>query len=225
MVFMIDKEKRPKRKKKRHPAKAARRVALLASFTATGGIGAAMAYSDQESDAETAAPAAPVALGSETAVERTTSAAQPTLNSELETAQDVVSSIVGPPAPLLSAGYQDGSWLGDAEFTKWGDVQVQVVIEGGEITDIVVVQIPNDRKSASINNVATPILQGQAISIQGADLDIVSGATYTSRNYAASLQSALDQSQLVTDGTSGATGHTQPGVTNSGSAQEIALDS
>ena len=169
-------------------------MALLASFTATGGIGAAMAYADQESGAETAAQDV---LDIGTAVEKSEIATQPTLDSELETVEDIISSIVDSPAAALTGGYQDGSWLGNAEYTKWGNVQVQVVIEGGEIADIVVVQVPNDRKSASINNVATPILEGQAIAIQGADLDIVSGATYTSRTYAASLQSALDQSQLV----------------------------
>ncbi len=219
---MIDQEKRPKRRKKRHPAKAARRVALLASFTATGGIGAAMAYADHESEVETAAPEA---LDIGTMVEKSAIATRPTLDSELETVQDVVSSIVDSPAPALAAGYRDGTWLGEAEYTKWGDVQVQVLIEGGEVADIVMVQVPNDRKSTSINNVATPILEGQAIAIQGADLDIVSGATYTSRTYAASLQSALDQAQQVNEATTGVVEAAQSGLGNSGSAQEIALDS
>ncbi len=43
---------------------------------------------------------------------------------------------------------------------------------------------------------AAPILQGEAISAQSANIDSVSGATYTSQAYAQSLQSALDQAGI-----------------------------
>ena len=41
------------------------------------------------------------------------------------------------------------------------------------------------------------MLEAKAIVLQNADLDIVSGATYTSRTYADSLQAALDQAALA----------------------------
>lgn len=93
--------------------------------------------------------------------------------------------------------YADGIWPGTAEYTEWGDVQVEVVVIGGQIFDIRTVQIPDDRKSTRINNRATPVLEAAAIAIQAADLDIVSGATYTSRTYEVSLQAALDQAALA----------------------------
>ena len=40
-------------------------------------------------------------------------------------------------------------------------------------------------------------LEVEAVALQSADLDIVSGATYTSRTYADSLQAALDQAALA----------------------------
>ena len=51
----------------------------------------------------------------------------------------------------------------------------------------------DDRKSERINTTAEPILREEAITNDTADVAVVSGATYTSRAYAASLQSALDQ--------------------------------
>jgi len=91
----------------------------------------------------------------------------------------------------------DGVYMGTAEYTEWGDVQVEVAMSGGEIVDVVAVQIPAGRKSSSINDRAEPMLEAQAIEIQAADLDIVSGATYTSITYADSLQAALDQAALA----------------------------
>ncbi len=93
--------------------------------------------------------------------------------------------------------YADGSFLGTAEYTEWGDVQVEVTIESGVIVDVVAVQMPDGRRSTRINDGATPILEAEAIAIQSADLDIVSGATYTSITYADSLQAALDDAALA----------------------------
>ena len=88
-------------------------------------------------------------------------------------------------------------YLGTAEYTEWGDVQVQVTISDGAIIDIAAVQYPTGRKSSSINDRAVPMLEAEAVVLQSADLDIVSGATYTSRTYADSLQAALDQAALA----------------------------
>jgi uncharacterized protein with FMN-binding domain len=95
------------------------------------------------------------------------------------------------------SGFADGVYLGTAEYTEWGDVQVQVTISDGAIIDIAAVQYPTGRKSSSINDRAVPMLEAEAVVLQSADLDIVSGATYTSRTYADSLQAALDQAALA----------------------------
>jgi len=77
---------------------------------------------------------------------------------------------------------------------KWGDVQVAVTLAGDDIIDVETIDLPlNDRRSLRINERAEPILREQAIAIDNADVDVISGATYTSRAYAMSLQSALDQ--------------------------------
>ncbi|MCD0484452.1 FMN-binding protein [Streptacidiphilus sp. ASG 303] len=86
---------------------------------------------------------------------------------------------------------------GDAADTRYGPVQVKVSVQGKKITDISVVQYPNeDHRDQEINGYALPILNQEALSAQSARIDAVSGATYTSDGYTRSLQSALDRAGL-----------------------------
>jgi uncharacterized protein with FMN-binding domain len=83
---------------------------------------------------------------------------------------------------------------GDAYEIRWGTVQVAVTVADGVIVDVQALELPSgDRRSASLSDRAEPRLREAALEAQSADIDTVSGATYTSRAYAASLQSALDQ--------------------------------
>ena len=92
-----------------------------------------------------------------------------------------------------TADLRDGTVQGAVVGTRWGAVQVQVTITGGTITDVTALQLPSgDRHSWDISSRAEPVLRRSALAIQGAEIDIVSGATYTSLAYAQSLQAALD---------------------------------
>jgi|GEM_PF-408234 len=87
--------------------------------------------------------------------------------------------------------------VGDPIDTKYGPVQVQVVITDGKITDVVPLVLPSrERRDIEINNSAVPILRQEVIDIQSAKIDIVSGASYTSSGYAWSVQSAIDKAGL-----------------------------
>ncbi|MEU6411321.1 FMN-binding protein [Microbispora sp. NPDC046933] len=91
----------------------------------------------------------------------------------------------------------DTSVTGDSADTRWGPVQVEIVISGGKMAGIKVVDAPaNNRRDLEINNEALPILNEEALSAQSAQIDTVSGATYTSDGYIRSLQSALDKAGL-----------------------------
>lgn len=95
-----------------------------------------------------------------------------------------------------TSGYADGTVTGDVVSTRFGDIQVQVTISGGAIADVTALELPSgDRHSSQISNAVEPMLREAALSAQSANIDLVSGATYTSRAYAQSLQSALDQAQ------------------------------
>ncbi len=100
------------------------------------------------------------------------------------------------PTPSSSSGLKDGTYTGQDYANQFGDVQVKVVISGGKITDIQPVQLPYDRqRSAEISQYAAPLLHDEVIQQQSANIDYLSGATYTSYSYAESVQSALDQAK------------------------------
>jgi len=83
---------------------------------------------------------------------------------------------------------------GDSIPTQYGNAQVCVTVSGGKIAKIVALQLQgNDPKSVQISSYAEPILQQSALAKQTAAVDVVSGASYTSASYEASLQSALDR--------------------------------
>ena len=107
------------------------------------------------------------------------------------------------PAPAASAAptahsggtpLANGTVAGPVVQTQFGPVQVQVTIANGKITDVTALQLPSDRqRSAYISGIVGPMLQSEALTAQSAQIDLISGATYTSDAYAQSLQAALDQ--------------------------------
>jgi uncharacterized protein with FMN-binding domain len=93
-----------------------------------------------------------------------------------------------------SASAVSGAATGDAVSTQYGPAQVRVTVENGRITQVEAVQLQaDDPRSAQISAYAAPILQQEVLQAQSADIDAVSGATFTSASYAQSLQSALDK--------------------------------
>jgi uncharacterized protein with FMN-binding domain len=105
-------------------------------------------------------------------------------------------SSVSPSATPATAGYVDGTSVGPAVETRYGTVQVEATIAGGRIVDITALQLPSaDHHSAGISQRVEPVLRSAALEAQSAEIDVVSGATYTSTAYATSLQAALDQAR------------------------------
>jgi uncharacterized protein with FMN-binding domain len=95
------------------------------------------------------------------------------------------------PASTLPTG--SAKLTGPVVTTQFGDVQVEVDTTAGRITDVKALQLPYDRRrSAEISSYVAPILHDEAIQFQSAQIDVISGATYTSEAYAESLQAALD---------------------------------
>ncbi|MCA1845943.1 MAG: FMN-binding protein [Actinobacteria bacterium] len=167
-------------RRRAHPSKTARTVALVSSVVATAGVAAAMASADGAATTDGTAATAVVPASS------------------------TGSSATGSSKGTSTALYADGTWTGAAEWTRWGYVQVQVTVKNGKLSDVTALQSPNDGRSRSINSRAQPVLEQEAIAAQSADIDMVSGATYTSRTYSASLQAALDKAaQAVTTARTG----------------------
>jgi uncharacterized protein with FMN-binding domain len=76
-------------------------------------------------------------------------------------------------------------------------VQVAVVVKHGRIADVKALQLTNQGgRSVQISANAAPRLRVEALKAQSANIDAVSGATYTSEGYRASLQAAIDAARL-----------------------------
>jgi len=85
---------------------------------------------------------------------------------------------------------------GPIERTLFNSVQVRVVVKGGRLISVTALVLPNvDARSRQLSALAGPILAREALASNGAVVDAVSGASYTSGAYVESLQGALDRAR------------------------------
>lgn len=101
------------------------------------------------------------------------------------------------PGSTAASSGQSGTYTGPAESNQFGNVQVQITVANGKLTGVKTLQLPYDHtQSAYISSVAGPLLIQEAKSAQSANIDNVSGASYTSYSFALSLQAALSQAGM-----------------------------
>ena len=97
-------------------------------------------------------------------------------------------SVAGP----LTAG--ETTITGKIGNTVYGPVQIQLVVKSGKIVKVAILEQPtNTIHDIQIGEFAFPKLISETLATQNAKIDAVSGASYTSAGYIASLQSALDR--------------------------------
>ncbi|MFD5743480.1 FMN-binding protein [Streptomyces massasporeus] len=118
----------------------------------------------------------------------------------LKPASDPGSAQAAGQAPPAAAGQApqggvNGAVTGDAAQTQYGAVQVRLTMSNGKITQAEAVQAPKGGRSDQITASSVPRLNQAVVAAQGAEIDAVSGATYTSAGYKKSLQSALDKAK------------------------------
>ncbi len=107
------------------------------------------------------------------------------------------SSASGSSASGSSGASDSGTFTGAAAQTQYGEVQVQITVADGKITDVTPLHLTDrDGRSVAISQQAAPILRQEALQTQSAQIQAVSGATFTSGGYTTSLQSAIDQAGL-----------------------------
>ena len=86
---------------------------------------------------------------------------------------------------------------GDAADTIYGPVQVQITVKNRKLTAANATVYPTGTpRDAQINAFAIPQLEQETVAAGNANIDAVSGATYTSNGYIASLQSALSKAGI-----------------------------
>jgi uncharacterized protein with FMN-binding domain len=95
--------------------------------------------------------------------------------------------------PTASSASGTQTFTGPAVSYFFGTAQVQVTLQNGRITDVTALQLPNEGRSGWISQQVEPMLRSEVLSAQSGQINLISGATYTSDAYAQSLQAALDQ--------------------------------
>jgi uncharacterized protein with FMN-binding domain len=88
-----------------------------------------------------------------------------------------------------------GTFTGPSVFVNYGNVQVQITVVNGRITDAVAVKAPSG-KNDRYTNMSVPTLKQQTLAAQSANIKGVSGASYTSYGWFTSLQGALADAGL-----------------------------
>jgi uncharacterized protein with FMN-binding domain len=163
-------------------ASAASAAALLAGWQlgALGSATATLAQSTESTDGGASTDASSSTSGTGTSPTSSDPAA-PTDSTTTDTS-------------AAAAPSTDGTYAGTTVSTRFGDVQVQVTISDGAVTDVTALQLTDhDSRSVAISNQAEPILRDEVLQAQSASVSMVGGATYTSAAYLQSLQAALDE--------------------------------
>ncbi len=86
------------------------------------------------------------------------------------------------------------SATGTDEAFRYGDIAVKVTIKGSKITAVTMAsQNETDSRSQEIDSYAIPQLESQVLAANSANIQGVSGATFTSQAFYDSVVSALSQ--------------------------------
>lgn len=98
--------------------------------------------------------------------------------------------------PTAAAPQQSRTVTGKSVSTRYGDVQVQITLSGTRITAVTPVKLPDSNGiDQAIDQQVVPMLVQESLTAQSANIDMISGATYTSDGYIRSLQSAIDKAK------------------------------
>jgi uncharacterized protein with FMN-binding domain len=107
--------------------------------------------------------------------------------------QQTAGAQASPQGGTGSSGTASGTIDGNVAQTQYGNVQVRLTVANGKITKAEAIQAPKGGTSDQKTALSIPKLTQETVTAQSAQIDAVSGATYTSNGYKQSLQSALDK--------------------------------
>ncbi|MDP1851945.1 MAG: hypothetical protein Q8K48_05955, partial [Candidatus Planktophila sp.] len=88
-----------------------------------------------------------------------------------------------------------GTFVGPSVFVQYGNVQVQITVVNGRITDAQAIVAPSG-KNSRYTHMAVPVLTRQTLAAQSSNIQGASGASYTSYGWYKSLQGALANAGL-----------------------------
>jgi uncharacterized protein with FMN-binding domain len=80
--------------------------------------------------------------------------------------------------------------------TPFSAIQVEATVHRGRLIDVrTLVLTGDDTHTRALNARAEPLLREQALEAGSADVDVVTGATYTSESWRDSLQAAIERAR------------------------------
>ena len=161
-----------------------KRVLLIAGGT-IGGLGAVLAITPPNLSSTTQ-----VAGG----IPQVDPTAAPTKSAQ-PTTKPSAKATAAPTKTAAPTGATDGTFTGDPTTIRYGTVQVKITVQNGKIVDAQAVKAPtgsNDRYT----QMAVPRLREQTIAAQSANIQGVSGASFTSYGWYTSLVSAIAKAGL-----------------------------
>jgi uncharacterized protein with FMN-binding domain len=131
----------------------------------------------------------------------TTKSLKPVATKKATAAASAASTQSADPTPVTATtataapAAKSGTFTGPSIYVNYGNVQVQITVVNGVITDAKAVVAPRG-KNDRYTNMAVPILKQQTLAAQSANIKGASGASYTSYGWFTSLQGALADAGL-----------------------------
>ena len=165
----------------------------MGDMAAVSGAAAAPSQAPAASTSASAAPAQSATATKPAATKKATNkpATKATANTNTNSNTNSVAATTDPtPAAVAAPAGINGTFTGPSIFVQYGNVQVQITVVNGRITDAKAVVAPSG-KNDRYTNMAVPVLKKQTLAAQSANIQGVSGASYTSYGWYTSLQGAL----------------------------------
>ena len=161
----------------------------MGDMAAVSGAAAAPSQAPAASTSASAAPAQSATATKPATTKKATNkpASKATTNSNTNS---VAATTDPTPAAVAAPAGINGTFTGPSIFVQYGNVQVQITVVNGRITDAKAVVAPSG-KNDRYTNMAVPVLKKQTLAAQSANIQGVSGASYTSYGWYTSLQGAL----------------------------------
>jgi uncharacterized protein with FMN-binding domain len=125
-----------------------------------------------------------------TATKKATAAATQPAATQSATASPAATQTTAAVTTTATSAVKDGTFTGPSVNVNYGNVQVKITVVNGRITDAVAVKAPSG-KNDRYTNMSVPVLKQQTLKAQSANIQGVSGASYTSYGWFTSLQGAL----------------------------------
>ncbi len=183
-----------------------KRTPLVLASTVAGLTGVAVFHSTPQkvvlsalnATAATTPTTASAAPTPSAATTPTTASAAPTPSAAATPTTSATAAPVPPTTSTVVAASASRSATGPVVNYYYGQLSVKVTASGTKITGITIATLSDGGNpySAYVDHASLPMLQREAMSAQSANIQGVSGASYTSAGFAQSLQGALSALKL-----------------------------